>query len=151
MSYVVYRQGKGPVEQNYTMWLGAQKQFGFENQESNFVYMIDTMFYHAYMFLFGGPTGVFTTSDLINGFDSDLWYRVSPYYEEELSKGNAIYLDSWVSPITSSIKATYTAYTGSTPLGKAGQLSQMNGLNHTNKAYVYYDGDDLSGSITTDG
>jgi hypothetical protein len=27
----------------------------------------------------------------------------------------------------------------------------MNGLNHTNKAYVYYDGDDLSGSITTDG
>ena len=101
--------------------------------------MIDTLFVHAYIFLFGGPTGVFSASDLINGFDSDLNSRVSPYMDEDPVKGNAIYLDSWVSPILSTRLETNTlsAYT------ENAQIYQMNGLNHTNKIYQYYDGKDL--------
>ena len=100
--------------------------------------MIDTLFVHAYMFLFGGPTGVFSASDLINGFDSDLNSRVSPYMEEDPVKGNAIYLDPWVSPILSNNDPESNYLSANT---SNAQMYQMNGLNYTNKNYLYFDGE----------
>lgn len=50
-------------------------------------------------YLFMGPTGSFSTSAVIQGFYSDMSLRVSDYTQNSFLKGDAIYLNPWVTPV----------------------------------------------------
>jgi hypothetical protein len=62
--------------------------------------MYDVFTYMVQDYLFGGTTGTYPVSDVIQGWYSHLSLRVSNYTDaNSFLNGDAIYLEPWVTPV----------------------------------------------------
>lgn len=57
------------------------------------------MMVYAGGYLFEGPTASFTAQDIMKGFNSSMSEKVTNYSSEDITSGDAIYYDPYVTPV----------------------------------------------------
>lgn len=71
----------------------------YEMTQTQILGMYDVLTYMVQDYLFLGTTGTFPVSSIIQGWYSEMSLRVSDYTNAAFLKGDAIYLEPWVTPV----------------------------------------------------
>lgn len=71
----------------------------YDMTQAQILGMYDVLTYMVQDYLFLGTTGTFPVSSIIQGWYSEMSLRVSDYTNAAFLRGDAIYLEPWVTPV----------------------------------------------------